>query len=179
VVPSQSSGGSDNGFEGFRANILKGSETMGHIFQLSVLSQDDPECNIGSQLQVVVQPPVGGTLTANSFPVGVPVDLPTPPPTPTFGPTPTWFLELSDGIENASYTLEITGPTGQTPTTITVPGSSMRGWVKQNQSDPTNQIYLEQTCGIFGFAQENSPPDQTYWIYTVTAGVCDPRLHAA
>ncbi|MFL5386288.1 MAG: hypothetical protein ACJ8GN_27540 [Longimicrobiaceae bacterium] len=154
------------------------------VFQLTVLSQNDPECSIGSELSVVVDQPTGGTLTTGpidaggSFPVGTPVPLPIPPPPGATGPeSPTWFLQLSDGIENASYSLTISGPDGSNPTSITIAGSSMPGWVAQNQKEDTNQIYLEATCGIFGYAQENIQSQSTTWIYTVTAGVYDPMVH--
>ncbi|HEX9936525.1 MAG TPA: hypothetical protein VGB15_05365, partial [Longimicrobium sp.] len=113
------------------------------IFQLTVVSQNDPASQPeGSELSVVVDPPVGGTLRSNSFPVGTPVALPIPPaPGTKAPPSPTWFLELDDTIENASYTLTVSGPYGADPTQITVNGSDMPGWVAQNHTRKTNQVY--------------------------------------
>ena len=146
------------------------------VFQLSVLSQDDPQCPVGSCLRVVVDQPVGGTLAANSFPAGIAVALPTPPGTSTFGPTPNWFLDLGDGgIDAASFTLTVSGPAPQATTTITVPGNQMAAWVAQNETEDTNQIWQPGECGIFGYAQYNASADQ--WIYTVTGGVYNPVVN--
>ncbi|HEX6372494.1 MAG TPA: hypothetical protein VF006_26475 [Longimicrobium sp.] len=145
------------------------------VFQLSVLSQDDPQCPVGSSLSVVVDQPVGGTLASNSFPIGTAVALPTPPGTSTYGPTPTWFLDLSNGIDAASFTLTISGPSPQITTPITIPGDQMAAWVAQNNIEDTNQIWQPGECGIFGYAQYNADADQ--WIYTVTAGVYYPQVN--
>jgi hypothetical protein len=149
------------------------------IFQLTVVSQNDPQSQPeGSHLSVVVDPPVGGKLRSNSSPIDTPIPLPIPPaPGTKAPPSPTWFLELDDTIENASYTLTVSGPDGADPTHITVKGSDMPGWVAQNRKQKTNQIYKKGKCGIFGFAQEHTPAGQpTYWIYTVTGGVSHPQV---
>jgi hypothetical protein len=150
---------------------------MPDIFQLTVVSQNDPGCSAGANLSVVVNQPVGGTLRSDSSPVGTPVHLPTPPGQGGSGPTPNWWLELSGDIDQAAFTLTISGP-GQTTTMIAVPGAMMREWIAASQPRSTNQVWLEAGCGIFGYAQENTPPGQPKsWIYTVTAGVHDPRVH--
>ena len=152
-----------------------------NVFQLTVLSQNDPGSVFGDQLSVVVNPPTGGTLTTvpPSSPVGTPVALPIPPAPGTTGPQPpTWLLELSDGIANAQYTLTISGPHGANPTHITIDGSNMPEWVTANEQEPTNQLYKKSSCGIFGYAQVNTPEGQpTTWIYPVTAGVFYPVVH--
>lgn len=150
-------------------------DTMSHIFQLTAVSQNDPQCSIGSQLTATITSYNGGTLTANSSPLTV--DLPIPPP-PTPPPSPTWFLALDHTIKDASFSIEIAGPPGTQTTAITINGSDMPGWVAQNEKEKTNQIYKQGTCGIFGFAQRNVVEGQgVYWIYTVTGGVCDPQVH--
>lgn len=153
------------------------SNGMTPQFQLTVVSQNDPGCSAGSQLSVIVHPPRGGSLLPQSFPVNEAVALPVPPP-PTPPPSPTWWIDLAAGIENASYTLVISGPNGANPTTITVNGSDMPQWVSRNEREKTNQIYKEGSCGIFGFAQLSDKKDQPRtWIYTVTAGVDNPKIH--
>ena len=70
------------------------------------------------------------------------------------------------------------GPPGTPSTSITIKGSDLPGWVKQNEKEKTNQIYKSGQCGIFGFAQRNEVAGQgVYWIYTVTAGVSNPKVH--
>jgi len=149
------------------------------IFQLTVVSQNDGQCAVGSQLSVVVDPPTGGgTLNPGSFPVSEPVPLPIPPaPGSSAPPSPTWFLAVGDDIANAQYTLTISGPDGANPTAITVTGADVQTWAAVNVSNSTNQVYLEAACGIFGYAQSNPIPGGTQWIYTVTAGVAYPVVH--
>lgn len=147
------------------------------VFQLTVVSQNDPQCAAGAQLSVVVEPPTGGgTLNPGSFPVSESVPLPIPPaPGSSAPPSPTWFLAVGDGIATAQYTLTVSG--GPNPTPITVNGADVQKWAAENVSDPTNQVYLEAACGIFGYAQSNPIPGGTQWIYTVTAGVAYPVVH--
>ena len=152
---------------------------QGDIFQLTAVSQDDPGCPIGAQLNGTVTAYSGGSLRSDSFPVNTSVSLPIPPQagkkTP---PSPTWFLVLDDSIDDASFTIVIEGPGSSNPTTITIDGANMPGWVAQNQKEDTNQIYKSGKCGIFGYAQENQPTDQPIsWIYTVTGGVFNPKVH--
>lgn len=160
------------------------------IFQLSMVSQNDQPnpscegCSVGDQITATVLEYGGGTIyfsnapascPETAFPVGKPVLLPVPGAAPP--PTPTWFMEVSNGIENAWFSVEVNTP-GQQPSVIRVNGSDMAAWVAASKKDPTNQIYAGGNCGIFGYAQENQASKQpVYWIYTITAGVCNPQIH--
>lgn len=163
------------------------------IFQLSILSQNDqpngvcPGCSVGAEITATIVEYGGGTIYASnapqpypntSFPLNKPVLLPIPPAPGTTAPaTPTWFMEVTSGIENAWFSVEIQTP-GNLSTSIRVNGSDMAAWVAANQKGPTNQIYAKGDCGIFGYAQENAASQQpVYWIYTLTAGVCNPQVH--
>jgi hypothetical protein len=163
------------------------------IFQLSALSQNDqpnsscPGCASGTEITATILAYGGGIIYAENapqpypntaFPLSKAVLLPIPPaPGTTPPPTPTWFMEVNNGIENAWFFVEIQTP-GQSPTRIHVDGSSMAAWVAANQKEPTNQIYATGNCGVFGYAQENALPKQpAYWIYTLTAGVCNPQVN--
>lgn len=157
------------------------------VFQLSALSQNDqanpscPGCSEGAKITAMVTDHGGCELLtspppppypASNVPVGEWVHLPIPN---SKEPTPTWFFEVTDGIENAWIDLVIFTP-NYGFTEIYLQGSNMPCWVAQNKENPTNQIYKKGNCGIFGYAQENVT-DLTYWIYTVTAGVCNPMVH--
>lgn len=149
------------------------------IFQLTIVSQNDPGCEFGTELYATVTAYSGGKLVNGSMPVNQKVKLPIPPaPGTTPPPSPTWFMELADSIDNASYSIEISGPAGYPTTKILLNGSDMKGWIAANKIDKTNQIYLESNCGIFGFAQENDVNGgNTNWIYTITGGVVHPHVH--
>jgi len=157
------------------------------VFQLSALSQNDqpnsecPGCSEGDNISAVViaydgcellTPPPPPPYPASNVPVGEWVHLPIPK---SKEPTPTWFFEVTNGIENVWVDLVVFTPY-YGATEITVQGSNLPAWVAQIKKNPTNQIYKRGNCGIFGYAQDNVA-ELTYWIYTVTAGVCNPMLH--
>ena len=152
------------------------SNSNENIFQLSVLSQDDPSAADGDKLVCIVSKITGGELRSNPFLLNEEVKLPIPPvsgkPTPE---TPTWFLIRNSESEESSFTLEIFCP--EDPTypikQITVKASDVAKWAKIPYDKRENQIYQEGKYGIFGFAQEEGD----YLIYTVTAGVLDPKKH--
>jgi len=159
------------------------------VFQLSILSQNDqpnpscPGCSVGDQITATVVDYGGGTIYSENapsgypttnFPINKPVLLPIPGENPP--PTPTWFMEVTGGIEKAWFEVAINTP-GFSPVQIRVNGSDMAKWVAANQKTDTNQIYAEGNCGIFGYAQENLQSNPLYWIYTITAGVCNPQVH--
>lgn len=146
-----------------------------NIFQLTMVSQNDSGCNCGDQLTGELTNYCGGNLKAGSEPFGEKVQLPVPSNDPP--PSPTWFLELAGAIELASFQVVVSGPNGDTP--ITINGAEMATWVAQNQNEKTNQVYLESSCGIFGYAQKNVAGGITNWIYTITAGVTNPVVHPA
>lgn len=166
--------------------------TTNPVFQVSVLSQNDQpnQCcagrAAGAEIHAFISayggctflPPGSGVsgYPSSNEELMKPVLLPVPSSDPP--PTPTWFFEVTNGIENAWVEVLILTP-GQLPCTIRVDGTNMPQWVGDNDEAPTNQIYQYGNCGIFGYAQENSPkaPQPTYWIYTLTAGVCNPRVH--
>ncbi|MDH7447650.1 hypothetical protein [Aquimarina sp. 2201CG14-23] len=155
------------------------SNSNKHIFQLTMVSQNDPQCNDGTDLFGEVTSFTGGTLGASGLKAQNQVHLPIPPDpsNPKPAPSPTWFLELDGSIDKASFSVVISGPKGYTSTKITIDGSNMESWVTQNEKEKTNQIYKESSCGIFGFAQKNVTASGTYWIYTITAGVSYPVVH--
>ena len=160
-----------------KATVIK--KNTKQIFQFTMVSQNDPECSCGNELLGEVTAFEGGILRSDSFPLKKNVSLPIPPPpnTPIPPPPPTWFLELDGNIEDAYFTVTISGPDSKSPTTITIDGSKMKKWIEQNEKEKTNQIYKESSCGIFGFAQKNIVNSTTSWIYTITAGVSYPVIH--
>lgn len=161
--------------------------SLNPIFQLSALSQNDqpnpscPGCSVGDQITATLLSYGGGQIflsdppqpyPATQFPINTPVLLPIPN---SGKPTPTWFMEVENGIENAWFLLEVTTP-GISTKRILIEGINMPAWTKEGPK--TNQIYQGGDCGIFGFAQKNTPANQpVYWIYTVTGGVCNPQVH--
>jgi hypothetical protein len=166
--------------------------TINSVFQISILSQNDPPdqccagCAVGAEIYAFVFD-YGGCnfLSAGSNRAGYPASneelrkpvlLPVPADFPP--PTPTWFFEVTNGIDNAWVDVLILTP-GQLPCIIRINGANMELWVADNTESPTNQIYSYGNCGIFGYAQENNPGDSqpVYWIYTLTAGVCNPHVH--
>ena len=75
------------------------------------------------------------------------------------------------------FIVEVRTP-GQKTTTIILNAAEVGFWAEYNEKTKTNQIYKEGDCGIFGFAQLNKPADQpAYFIYTITAGVDNPKIH--
>ena len=149
--------------------------TKNNVFQLSALSQDDSGAADGSKLICKITKTSNGTLRTGSFPIQKDVPLPIPPgENPPAPATPTWFLIPENG-ENMSFDLEITGPTGSSyPTkTIHVSESEVKKMASVPFSDRENKIYQKGEYGIIGFAQEGS----NGLIYTITAGVLNPRLH--
>jgi hypothetical protein len=147
------------------------------VFQLSALSQNDPGAVDGSELFCTITQVVGGKLTTGSFPIhqGVALPIPPPPGENSATPTPTWFLIPSGQIEDTSYSLEIYCPSDANypKTNITVKAIDVKKWAAIPYNERHNQIYQEGKYGIFGFAQEG--PDGL--IYTVTAGVLDPKTY--
>ncbi|WP_299889544.1 hypothetical protein [uncultured Lacinutrix sp.] len=150
---------------------------MKQVFQLTMVSQNDPGTGCGDELYGIVLGTKGGTLNKQtSFPYQEGVHLPIPSNDPP--KSPTWFLELDGNIEDVSITVVVFGPEGKyNPTIITIDGANMPSWVAQNEKEKTNQIYVESADGIFGYAQENIAGDTTNWIYTITAGVANPMIH--
>jgi hypothetical protein len=149
---------------------------MKQVFQLTMVSQNDPGTGCGDELKGIVLGVKGGTLNKTSFPYQEGVSLPVPSNDPP--KSPTWFLDLDGNIEDVSITIAVFGPEGEyTPKVITINGANMPGWVAQNKKDKTNQVYIESANGIFGFAQQNVVADTAYWIYTITAGVVNPKIH--
>ncbi|TYP99444.1 hypothetical protein C7447_10140 [Tenacibaculum adriaticum] len=143
-----------------------------NTFQLSALSQNDPGAADGNKL--VCEVTANGPLRKGSSPVNKPVKLPIPPSESKKIETPTWYLETTKG-ENASFEIKISGPTGSKypSKSIKVKQSDVQEWASVPFNDRENQIYQEGEYGIFGFAQEG--PDGS--IYTITAGVLNPRLY--
>jgi hypothetical protein len=78
-------------------------------------------------------------------------------------------------IGKAEFKVKISCPTDpEYPTTdITVTGAEAKKWADIPFNDRPNQIYQKGIYGIFGFAQNG--PDGL--IYTITAGVLNPRVH--
>jgi hypothetical protein len=149
------------------------------IFRLTAVSQNDPGTTDGENLSATVTGFTGGKLQSISSPINEKVSLPIPPPEGHTGPKPpTWFMELDGSTKDASFTVEISGPAGYTPTTIVVKGSDMANWIATNHKEKTNQIYAKGTSGIFGFAQEDDVVDGNLnWIYSITGGVVNPMVH--
>ena len=165
----------------FSQGMMSGSFTSvrTQIFRLTAVSQNDPGSKDGAGLFATVTGFTGGKLQHISSPVNEKVSLPIPPPQGKAGPqSPTWFMELDGSINEASFTVEISGPVGYTPTTIVVKGSDMANWIVANQKEKTNQIYSKGTSGIFGFAQKDNVVDGNLnWIYSITGGVVNPMVH--
>jgi len=156
------------------------------IFQLSVLSQNDPGAADGDKLYCTVTREGGGEPWKGSFIFGEPVQLPIPPaPYNTAPPTPTWWIPFTpesnvNGLSEVAYTVEITSTNKDyIPLTITIKSSELAAWVEKSKTETTNQVYREGTQGVFGFAQFNSGAacDEPYWIYTITAGVLNPKVN--
>lgn len=145
------------------------------VFQLSALSQNDPMAADGAKLYCKITKVEGGTLRNGSFPVNENVHLPVPPGQNGQGPTPTWFLIPSKDMSTTSFEIEVFCPadTKYPAKTISVKASDVQAWAAIPFNDRENQIYQEGEYGIFGFAQEG--PDGL--IYTITAGVLNPRLY--
>lgn len=144
------------------------------VFQLSALSQNDSGAADGSKLYCKITGYSNGSFRKGSSPVNENVHLPVPPGQSGSGPTPTWFL-IPEYNLLGSFTIEIFCPTDPSyPTkTITILESDVKSWASESFDKRVNQIYQEGEYGIFGFAQKgpNGP------IYTITAGVLNPRLH--
>ncbi len=166
------------------------------VFQLSILSQNDQPntscdgCDVGAEITATVTAASGCTFLSKSnaippYPVSnenmtTSVLLPIPSSTPP--PTPTWFFLVNGKIEDIEVNLKVTTPGyPDQPCKILLTGKEIVNWVDANHggSTPTNQIFQHGNCGIFGYAQKNDKDsDQPiYWIYTITAGVCDPKVH--
>ncbi|MEM7033202.1 MAG: hypothetical protein AAF629_26855 [Chloroflexota bacterium] len=156
-----------------------------HYFQLTVSHQDDYSCPQADELYATLLDHTGGKLVQIwgnghwiDFKQGIRYHIPN-----KIGVTPpTWYIQLLDGdpgLEEASFNIRIDeGLKGKNPTDIPIHGSDMQGWVKQNEHKKTRQIYKHGGCGIFGLAQENivgPPGNTTFWIYTVTGGVNNPK----
>lgn len=143
---------------------------MSKVFQLSVLSQNDPGAADGNKLCCKIVGVCNGSLREGSFPVNENVALPIPPQEGKQAPaTPTWFLIPENGLEG-SFTVEIFCPTDPSypSRTIAVSEADVINWAKVPFGERENQIYEGGEYGIFGFAQEGP-------IYTITAGVLNPR----
>ena len=165
----------------FSQGMMAGSfsTVQTQIFRLTTVSQNDPGCLDGEDLFATVTNVTGGTLLSSSSPMNQKVSLPIPPPPGHAGPpSPTWFLELNGSIDDASFTVEISGPADYTTTTIVVEGADMAAWIAASKKVKTNQIYATGASGIFGYAQEDNVVDGSFnWIYTITAGVVNPMVH--
>lgn len=171
------------------------------LFQLSALSQNDQPnpscsgCSVGKHIIAKVVDFKGGGI----FPPGsknpyypasnTQFDFPVLLPWPNSGlETPTWYFVITQGLQNFEVTIVVYTPGYIDPDTgvyhpaletpIKIKGSDMPTWVAQNQKQKTNQVYQYGDCGIFGFAQKESDVGVGYdqWIYTVTGGVCDPKI---
>lgn len=147
------------------------------FFQLTMVSQNDPGSN-GDKISGKVMSFKGGEMESYSSPVNEKVHLPIPPAPNDPNPQtpPTWFIEVTAGITNASYETEVYNSDGTT-TKIEIKGEDMAKWVEENDPTKTNQIYLESECGIFGYAQKFVGETGTHWIYTITTGVSFPVVH--
>lgn len=159
------------------------------IFQLTTVSQNDqpdsicPGCAVGTDIHAYIINYGGGRFLPPSK---------AKPPYPSSNeqlhnyallpipgektPSPTWFFEIIDGIENFWVELIIRTP-GYVGTNIRICGANMPYWTSVNQQEPTNQIWAYGSCGVFGYAQQTEDNDFTNWIYTVTGGVCKPEVH--
>jgi len=147
------------------------------VFQLSVLSQNDSGAADGSKIFCKITKITNGSLRSGSFPLKEAVALPIPPQEGVKAPaTPTWFLEPNTNISDTLFELEIYCPTDtKYPTTnITVTASDVQKWGTVSYNERDNQIYQKGDYGVFGFAQEGKKG----LIYTITAGVLNPKLQA-
>lgn len=144
------------------------------VFQLSALSQNDPMAADGTKLYCKITKISNGTLRDGSFPTEEDVHLPIPPGQNGSEPTPTWFLIPDSNLEGA-FTIEVFCPSDANypSKTITILQSDVATWAAVPFNNRENQIYQEGEYGIFGFAQEGP----NGFIYTITAGVLNPRLH--
>lgn len=143
-----------------------------NVFQLSALSQNDSGAADGDKLYCEITSISNGTLRSGSFPINEEVKLPIPPQEGKKTPaTPTWFLETEEG-KDASFDIKIFCPDDPNyPTTsITIKASEVIGWDTEPFDERVNQIYRKGEYGIIGFAQKGP-------IYTITAGILNPRLN--
>lgn len=165
----------------FSQGMMQGalSSVRTQIFRLTTVSQNDNGATSGDKLTATVTDIKGGKLVGPSSPMNKAVDMPIPPAQGVTPPMPpTWFMELDGSIDDASFTVEISGPAPYPTTTIEVKGSDMAAWVAANKIEKTNQIYSKGNDGIFGFAQEDSVVDGNLnWIYSITGGVVNPMVH--
>ena len=140
------------------------------VFQLSVVNQNDP-INQGEGLEAKLvswSPKV--SLRGNSAPISQWV--PVPPNSPAIN----WFFQIGQdnvSIEDFNVTVQIKGSYGGYEETISIACKEIPGWVSANYKEKTNQIYKPGTAGTFGYAQ--CGPDG--YIYTLTGGVDDPKIH--
>jgi|GEM_PF-2864287 len=147
------------------------------VFQLSVLSQNDNGAADGSKIFCKITNITNGSLRSGSLPLNEGVALPIPPKEGVKAPaTPTWFLVPNSNISDTSFELEIycSTDTSYPTTSITVKASDVEKWGAIPYNDRDNQIYQKGDYGIFGFAQIGKHG----LIYTVTAGVLNPKLQA-
>ncbi|PHS10338.1 MAG: hypothetical protein COA88_02535 [Kordia sp.] len=149
--------------------------TTNSVFELNVRSQNDAGTADGDKLFCKITNISNGSLRSGSFPIKEEVLLTIPPVQTKSNPIPpVWFLIPNDNILDTEYTIEISCPTDTSYPTknITVKASDVEKWgaVPYNKRD--NQIYQKGDYGIFGFAQEGPKG----LIYTVTAGVLNPKL---
>lgn len=145
------------------------------VFQLSVLSQNDSGAADGNKIFCEITSITNGSLRSGSFPLKEGVVLPIPPGEDKPA-TPTWFLVPDTNILDTSFDVKIYCPTdAKYPTTnITVKASDVEKWGATPYNDRNNQIYQKGDYGVFGFAQEGKHG----LIYTITAGVLNPKLQA-
>lgn len=142
------------------------------VFQLSALSQNDSGAADGSSLYCEVAVLEGVVPQAQpSHPFGQAVHL----PIPSENPTPTWWLTPVLGSNDCIFQIVVFCPTDPAypTTTIVVDALEVIKWGAIPYDERPNQIYSNGIYGIFGFAQDgpNGP------IYTITAGVLNPRVH--
>ncbi len=164
------------------------------IFQLSILSQNDQPnslcagCSSGANIITEVLTIKGGTFLnpqnpTPNYPVSnekmnTPVQLPIPSKNPP--PTPTWFFKIDGELDDLEITCKVNTPEYEV-LTIKITGREIQKWVADNYNGqiftPINQVFKKGDCGIFGVAQYNEAgnPQFAYWIYTITAGVCNPK----
>jgi len=141
------------------------------VFQLTVVSQNDNGAADGSKLFCKVTKITNGSLRSNSAPLNKEVALSIPQEKKTLN----WFLIPSENILDTSFELQIYCPTDTNyPTTnIIVKASDVEKWGEAPKDKRQNQIYQKGDYGIFGYAQDETGG----LIYTVTAGVLNPRLY--
>lgn len=156
--------------------MSKESSASTKVFQLSVLSQNDPGAQSGANLACVVTAVKKGTLLPDSLPVDQFVSLPIPPtPGVIPPPTPTWYLKPDPAVSvnAAAYTVEIFCPDdiSYPPLSIIVAGGDVAVWGATPYGERKNQVYRGGDRGVFGFAQLG--PEGL--IYTITAGVLNPK----